>query len=166
MNALSLAFYGVMAFTSHLPCREDKDKAPNSTMLLVINFIIGFSLHMINFIVASFIEPSLRAIYHKGVYEDGLTTEVRRVFIASELIEYIFRLLFVLFSVFQIISLGDPGVKYCTEEVKALNMEADWCLYLAMSQLISMPLFAIWRYFVKFDDGRKLKSAEKNLIQY
>ena len=76
VNSLSLAFYGVMAFNSHVPCKQDDDD-PNVTEVLVLNFIIGFALHMVNFIVSSFVEPQLRATYRKGVFEEGLTAETR-----------------------------------------------------------------------------------------
>ena len=116
VNAFSLALYGVMAFTTHLPCKADKD-APNATALVVLNFLIGFILQFINFVVTGFVEPSLRATYHRAVYEEGLTSEVRKVFIIVEMIEYIFRFLFIVFSLYQIVSLGSPGVKYCTLEL-------------------------------------------------
>ena len=54
----------------------------------------------------------------------------------GEINEYLFRALFVIFSLCQLVSLGSPEVTYCTIEVKALNMEADWTRNLAISQLL------------------------------
>ena len=118
-----MAFYGVMAFTGHATCKQDTLDASNPTEILVLNFIVGFILHLVNFILATFVEPSLRASYWEIFKKQGETAEVRRILITIETIEYIFRFLFLLFSAYQIVSLGDPGVVYCTQEVKALNAE-------------------------------------------
>lgn len=50
--------------------------------------------------------------------------------------------------------IGMPGVKYCSKYETVLEEECFWMFILAVSQLIQVPFFTAWRWFVKFDDGR------------
>ena len=147
VNALSLAFYGVMAFTPKPVCIPENSEVNTSAAMAVV-FMMGFALHAINFIVAGFVEPSLRAVYFKGVRDEGLTAETRSLTYKIEIIETTFRLIFVGFSLFQISSLNTSAVRYCTEEQNVLGMEVEWTTNLALSQIAFVPIFYIWRFLV------------------
>jgi len=157
VSGASLACYGVMAFQDRIPCKVEDGSNP--TGLISISFIIGFSLHAVSFIVSTFVEPILRATLRKKVYEEGENSETRRLFIFGFVVEHLFRVLFLAFSIYQLIILGTPGVTICSTEVNILTEEVKWTSALAISQLVQVPFFTAWRWFVKFDDGRDSTGA-------
>ena len=78
VNAMNLAFYGIMVFSSHATCANPfKPKAISGTSTLMLNFIVGFLLQLVNFIVLSFVEPHLRAEFRKAVNSKGMTKEIK-----------------------------------------------------------------------------------------
>ena len=95
----SMAFYGVMAFTPHMPCVGEYSTS-NTASVFVVMFIIGFAFHAINFIVAGFVEPNLRIIFFEGMIQYGLSDEYRQVYYWIESLEFLFRFLFICFSLF------------------------------------------------------------------
>ena len=127
----SLAFYGVMAFMPRIPCNIEDGSNP--TGIMNICFIVGFSLHAVNFVIATFVEPILRAKLRKEQYETGQSSETQSLFVFGFIVEHSFRGLFVLFSLFQIMTVGSPGVKYCSTETDHLKLEAEWTMMLAIS---------------------------------
>ena len=60
VSVISLSFYAVMAFTAHEECIPPGDVDSVSNKLQMV-FIIGFSLHAVNFVTSTFVEPALRA---------------------------------------------------------------------------------------------------------
>ena len=128
---------------------------------MVVTFLIGFSLHAINFIVAGFVEPSLRAVWFKGGREEGLTAETRSLTYKIEIIETTFRLIFIGYSLYQISALGTPAITYCTDEKNVLSMEVEWMTMLALSQLAFVPFFYIWRFLVQSADSSAAEAASK-----
>ena len=60
VNATFLSFYAVMAFTEHPPCRTNEFYAPNGTTIFIVFFLVGFGLHLVCFIMATFVEPLMR----------------------------------------------------------------------------------------------------------
>lgn len=105
-----LAFYAVMAFSPHVPCVDENSKA-NATTGVVIAFIIGFSLHCIVFVTESFYEVILRGYFRKGVKEFGLNSDMKTTLYLTEMIDFSFRLVFILFSLYQMAVIGSPGVR-------------------------------------------------------
>ena len=152
VSGASLAFYGVMAFLDRIPCKAEDGSNP--TLVMSISFIIGFCLHFVSFIVSTFVEPILRATLRKDNYEVGQSSETRNLFVVGFVVEHLFRVLFILFSLYQITLLGSPGVTFCSNNLEILKDESKWTFALAISQLIQVPFFTAWRWFVKFDDGR------------
>jgi len=99
-----------MAFSPHVPCIDENSKG-NATTGMVIAFIIGFSLHCIVFIVSSFYEVILRGYFRKGVKEFGLNSDMKTTLYLTEIIDFSFRLVFILFSLYQMAVIGSPGVR-------------------------------------------------------
>ena len=123
-------------------------------------FIIGFTLHLANFVIATFIEPSLRKEHAEKVKSKGVGSESRRIFWTSFLLENLFRVGFILFSFYQITTAGSPGVAYCANQSDALTIPAAWTMNLAMAQLVFVPSFILWRVLVNFEDDTGEKPAE------
>ena len=98
VSGASLAAYGVMSFQDRIPCKVEDGSNP--TGVLSISFIIGFSLLAVSFIVSTFVEPILRATLRRKVYEEGENSETRRLFVFGFVVEHLFRVLFLAFSVY------------------------------------------------------------------
>lgn len=123
-------------------------------------FIIGFTLHMVNFVIATFIEPVLRKELAEIIARSGVSNESRRMFWMSFLLENLFRVAFVLFSLYQIMTVGSPQIAFCAQQSDALTIPAVWTFNLAMSQLLFVPSFTLWRILVNFEDGSVEKPVE------
>ena len=123
-------------------------------------FIIGFALHSMNFVIATFIEPSLRRELKEMVARSGISAESRRIFWTSFLLENIFRVVFVLFSFYQMITIGSPQIAFCAQQSDALTIPAAWTFNLAMAQLVFVPSFTLWRFLVNFEDDDAEKPVE------
>ena len=112
VNVMCLFSYGIIAFTPHEDCVPAGAKE-SVTGSLVMVFIIGFGLHGVNFVLATFVEPILRKELAAKIEKEGFSSDARSLFYTSFLLEHIFRVIFVLFSLFQIIKVGNPGIEYC-----------------------------------------------------
>ena len=73
------------------------------------------------------------------------------------------------FSVFQLAMLGSAGVEYCSagESLTAhkYQEDVDWTKAMAITQLVSVPFFMIWRYFAHFPSfkGNGMDSVKRNI---
>ena len=132
VNVASLSFYMVMTFTPHQECIPMGSKS-SSTSILTATYIIGFSLHLVNFVIATFVEPVLRKEMKKKVAEQGMSSEARRLINTSFILEHAFRVAFILFSFWQLVMINGPGIAYCKEKSKALEEPINWVFLLAMS---------------------------------
>ena len=86
----------------------------NASKGMIMVFLIGFLLHMINYVIATFVEPILRRELAEKIEREGISSETRRLFWTSFLLEHLFRVIFVLFSLYQLITVGSPAVVFCS----------------------------------------------------
>lgn len=106
VSVISLSFYAVMAFTTHEDCTPPGDIDSVSNKLQMV-FIVGFSLHAVNFVTSTFVEPALRSELVYRLENRGVSNQTRNLFWTSFLLEHLFRVGFVLFSIYQIILAGN-----------------------------------------------------------
>ena len=129
-------------------------------------FIIGFGLHAVNFVIATFVEPILRKELQAKIEKNGFNSETRRLFYTSFLLEHILRVILVLFSLYEIITAGNPGIVFCSTQSDALAVPAAWCFNLALLQIVTVPGFTLWRWLVKFDYGKEEEAEVKLEVEY
>ena len=61
--------------------------------------------------------------------------------------DILFRFGFLAFSVFQLALVGSDGVNHCATKKKLLGEDASWMRSLAITQLVMIPIFLLWRHF-------------------
>ena len=165
INVLCLFSYAVIAFTPHEDCVPAGGQS-SVTGSIVMVFIIGFGLHAVNFVIATFVEPILRKELQAKIEKNGFNSETRRLFYTSFLLEHILRVILVLFSLYEIITAGNPGIVFCSTQSDALAVPAAWCFNLALLQIVTVPGFTLWRWLVKFDYGKEEEAEVKLEVEY
>ena len=96
VNALSISFYSVMTFVSHKECNTPA--GGSVTPLITATFLIGFVIHLINFVVNTYVEPIYRVRIFKLSEKHGQNTEASGLFWNIFIVDHAFRGLIVLFS--------------------------------------------------------------------
>ena len=62
--------------------------------------------------------------------------------------------------------LGSDGVQSCTESKSSLEHDAIWMQNLAISQLVTLPLFMLWRHFARFSETQKSERDSSDSQRY
>ena len=112
INVLCLFSYAVIAFSPHEDCIPAGGQS-SVTSSIVMVFIIGFGLHAVNFVISTFVEPILRKELQAKIEKNGLNSETRRLLLTSTLLEHILRVILILFSLYEMITAGNPGIVFC-----------------------------------------------------
>ena len=97
---------------------------------LTASFVCGFVLHIINFVVNTFVEPCIRLTSLDNEREPG-QSRYSNWLIVGILGDTIFRLAFLTFSMGQLFLLGSDGVARCSNDIPGLGYDANWLRSLA-----------------------------------
>ena len=156
-SVVMTAFYIMMASKPREACSaltfsaDNQPSQENVSGSLTASFVCGFILHIINFVVNTFVEPCIRLSSVDNEREPG-QSRYSNWFIVGILVDSIFRLAFLTFSIGQLFLLGSDSVAKCSADVPSLGYDANWLRSLATMQLVFVPTFFFWRYFAKLDN--------------
>ena len=142
-NALLLSFYTVMAFTPHIPCMTATGQ--NVTKGFEFAFKLGFFATAADFINAAFFEFYIRQRNHMEVVNYGYVTAAQLTMeTIYAVMEWVFRGLFLLVSLFQLLIMVSATGKYCIHEVGLLESEGRWLFWLIIVQVCKLVFLSSW----------------------
>lgn len=158
VNVVFVAYYVMLAFKQREACTFNNVKkdgtavTENVSTTFSVSFVFGFILHAINLTIGTFVEPCVR-LTSLAAPKDPEEPRFSNLYLVGFTSDMVFRLGFLTFSVAQLGLIGSNAVQSCTVTTPALLIDATWMQNLAVSQLVCIPVFAIWRHFATFTDG-------------
>ena len=118
----------------------------------------GFTVHCVNFLFFTFIDPACRQITSRKNNKMLGNTESLYLLLAF-VTEILIRFIIYFTSALQLILLTTKPSAYCTRIV--LQLEGRWLLALAFVQVIMTTFFAVWKVSILKKDREMMLSCER-----